>query len=511
MRPIDLQRALKLPQPQADTRLAVCPILLAVLHDFHRMRISYCYWKSSRTVDAVLAGEGDLDLLIAREDQHRCQAILLARGLKLFPMVASRDHPAMLSFLGLDDLTGRLVHIHLHFRLVAGERLLKNYSLPWQEVILARAIRHPDYPIRILDPASEALLLVIRSALELRRRDPVTLRHWAATTEKFASDRAALAGKVERRGLHDLAAQLLGEDLALRLVAAFFGDEPLHRQRALRRDLAHSLAPYRTYNAIEARLRATIRAGLWAAGGLNRQHVHWPRPSARRAPGGGSVIAIIGVDGSGKSTVVAAVRDWLGSEIDTLPMYFGTGDGRPLLLMRPFKALLPLFSRLLRTRPKGSSHGKISEQRPGLGYQILLAGWAVVVAREKRSKLLAAHRGARRGLVVLTDRYPQNEIIGFNDGPLLHRLPWAPRWLRGIETSAYALARRLAPDLVVKLQVSPETAQAREPTMDPSVIRDRIEAIQHLNFAAHRIVTIDAELPLAEVIRKIKLEVWRLL
>jgi len=511
MKQVDLQRELKLPEPQAAAQLSVCPILLAVLRDFERMKISYCYWKSSRAIDAVLAGESDLDLLVAHEDQHRCQAILLERGFKLFPMVASRDHPAILSFLGFDGLTGRLVHIHLHARLVAGERLLKNYTLPWQDVILARAVRHPSLPIRVLDPASEALLLVIRSALELTWRDPVTLRHWAATTSKFAMDRVALAGQVDRESLLELAERLVGSDLAPRMVTALFGDEPLHQQRTLRRDLARHLAPYRTYNTIEARLRATGRAGLWLAGGLNRRHFHWPRPSARRAPGGGSVVAIIGVDGSGKSTVVSAIRAWLGTEIDTLPMYFGTGDGRPLLLMRPFKALVPLFTRLLRTRPRGSSHGTISDQRPGLAYQVLLAGWAMVVAREKRSKLLAARRGASRGLVVLTDRYPQNEIIGFNDGPLLHRLPGVPRWFSRIETSAYALSRRLPPDLVVKLQVSPETAAAREPTMDRSVIRERIAAIQHLNFAARRVVTIDAEQPLAEVIRRIKLEVWRLL
>src|SRR5215472_16160429 len=79
---------------------AILPLLLMLLNDFHRQNISYCYWKSSRRVYRGLTGDGDLDLLIAREDQHRAQAILLERGLKLFPCVACRDHPALLSFLG---------------------------------------------------------------------------------------------------------------------------------------------------------------------------------------------------------------------------------------------------------------------------------------------------------------------------------------------------------------------------------------------------------------------------
>src|SRR5215469_7966395 len=132
--------------------------LLAVLDDFHRSRISYCYWKSSRRVAVVLAGQGDVDLLIAREDQHRSQAILLDRGFKLFPSIANRDHAAIVSFLGHDELGGRLIHLHLHFRLIVGERLLKNYRLPWEAIILSRAILHPTFSIRILDPTSEALL-----------------------------------------------------------------------------------------------------------------------------------------------------------------------------------------------------------------------------------------------------------------------------------------------------------------------------------------------------------------
>jgi hypothetical protein len=50
--------------------------------------------------------------------------------------VGDRDHPATLSFLGYDQGSGQLIHLHLHFRLVIGERLLKNYRIPWEEVLL---------------------------------------------------------------------------------------------------------------------------------------------------------------------------------------------------------------------------------------------------------------------------------------------------------------------------------------------------------------------------------------
>lgn len=510
MRLINIQRELELTaQPPADGAISL--VFLAVLECFQKASISYCFWKSSRSIYSVLTGEGDLDLLVARKDQHRCEAILLECGLKLFPSVLGRDDPAILSFLGHDNAIGRLMHVHLHFRLVSGERLLKNYRLPWEDVILARSIQHSAFPIRILDPASEAFLLIVRGCLELRRRDPVTWRHWASTTQKFSLDRAALASRLDNDTLSNLAISLTNERLAGEFVEAFHDKAPLEKQRVLGRHLEKFLAPYRMYSAIEARLRTAIRTAHWTIGGLNKNFLYLPRPWNRRAPGGGIIVAIVGVDGSGKSTVVAKIHEWLGSEIDTIPMYFGTGDGRPSLLLRPFKMMLPLIVGALKTRPKGASHGKISNQRPGLFYATFLTVWALVVAREKRNKLMSARRGANRGLVVLTDRYPQSQTLSYNDGPLLNRIPRAPRWLRRLEASAYFLARRLPPDLVIKLQVTPETALSREPDMDPSIVRDRIETLRHLTFEARHVVTIDAEQPLPDVIRRIKSEIWDLL
>lgn len=489
---------------------AIPPRLLEVFNEFHQQQVDYCYWKSSRRLHAVLAGEGDVDLLLARNDQHRAQAILIELEFKLFPSVGDRDHPATLTFLGYDERGGQLIHVHLHFQLIVGERLLKNYRISWEEVLLARAILLPTLPIRILEPTSEALLLVVRACLELRRLDPMTLRIWQATTRKFALDRAELVARVDRTALRDLAVNLLSEDLAALVSDAFYSDQPLETQRRLRRRMRKHCAAYRSYNTVEVRARSAGRALLWVAGALNKRVLHAPRPWNRRAPGGGCMVAIVGVDGSGKSTSVTTMRAWLGSKMDVVPMYFGTGDGKPSLFLRPFKLMMPLMMRVLRRKPKCASHGKSSGGAPGLLYSLLLMVWAVAVAVDKRKKLIAARRGINRGLVVITDRYPQNQILGFNDGPLLARLTVVPRWLRRFEGAAYALARRLPPDLVIKLVVTPETAARREPNMDPVVIRERIAALQHLSFPGARVVCVDAEQPLAEVIRAVKHEIWRM-
>ena len=62
------------------------------------------------------------------------------------------------------------------------------------------------------------------------------------------------------------------------------------------------------------------------------------------------------------------------------------------------------------------------------------AVWALVLAREKAGRLRAAERARQRGLAVVCDRFPQSQVLGFNDGPLL--TPWLE--------SPSALRRRLA-------------------------------------------------------------------
>jgi len=493
---------------RSESREAISPII-AVLTDFERQGVSYCYWKSSRRVVSVLNGEGDIDLLIEKHHQHRAEAVLLQQGFKRFPSVGWREHPAISSFLGFDEANGRLIHFHLHFCLIIGERILKNYRIPWERKLLDSAVAHPTLPIRILDPASEAILLVVRACLELRRLDPITLRTWQAAIKKFALDREELAVRVDRRTLCERACELMDEEAAEMVADAIYGRQKLETYRRLRRTIRAYFAPYRTYNGWEARLRSAARVLLWTAGTLNKRLLHLPRPWSRRVPGGGCVVALIGVDGSGKTTVGTAIRAWLTAEIDVIPIYLGTGNGRPSLLLWPFKLMVPLIACTLGTKPKGASHGKISNRPPRPIYSMLLTVWAMVVAWEKRSKLLAARRGSDRGMVILTDRYPQNEIIGFNDGPLLARLIAVPLWLRRHEAAVYALARRLPPDLVIKLMVSPETAARREPDMDPVVIRERISELKRLAFPGARVVCVDAEQPLAEVIRVVKREVWR--
>ena len=492
------------------TETSVLNVLLNFLGRLNASDVAYCYWKSSRRVGLALAGETDLDLLVSRRDQHSLYAILLESGFKQFPAVTGWDHPAMASFLGFDVASGRLVHIHVHTRLVSGSALLRRYHLPWEDALLEDRCPHPTLPIQVLSAEAEFLLAVVRRCLELPDLDPIVLRNRSALREKYRLDRSVVVPYVNRTELVRLTIGLLGSELAKSVVEMAQKGRPEPDQR-FRRRLRRHLTPWRSCNDLEATLRSVGRALLWGVSRVNQHVLQAPRPARRLAGGGGIVVAIIGVDGSGKSTLVRTLRSWLETEASVMPLYFGTGDGRPSLILMPLKLAARAVQPLVRQKPIGSSHGRVSNRTPGFLYSVLLTFWAGVLAIEKRRKLQAAVRAASRGMIVIADRYPQDQIPRYNDSPLLPRVGLAPAWLRRFEAEAYALAGRITPDLVLKLDAPPELIRIREPDMDPSLIDVRTQALRQLTFRGSKVVTIDATSRLTDVVQRAKCEVWALL
>ncbi len=487
------------------------PLLIDLLASFEAQKVGYCCWKSSLRATRGMTGASDLDLLVARPDRQRAIELLIAFGFKPWPDAPGCDHPAIENFLGWDETTDLIHHVHIQFKIVFGHSLLKNFRLPAEDPFIARSVRHPTEPLRVLHPVDEALLLVVRTQIESRWLDPIALFHRTKLRQKAASDFAALASIVEPAAVRERAAQFFSPGLADTIADQWSLSSGAFWRRRIGGRIERELSPYRMYGGAEALSRTLARDALWAAGAINRRYLRWPRPGRRRAPGSGVIISIVGLDGSGKSTLVREVRRWLSAEVDVMPCYFGTGDGEPSLFFRPFKAASRWIARVVRTRPKGASHGAVSDRPPGLGYSIMFSVWAVAAAIEKRQKILATQRGANRELVVVTDRYPQNEIPEFNDGPLLHRLLRCPAGLRRFEASVYEMARHAAPDLVIKLQVGRSTVVQREPQMVKSLIDQRIAWLNELTFASARIVPIDAVRPLEEVHRKAKRAIWNIL
>jgi hypothetical protein len=504
---------------------SVAPRLVQAVVDLfdrlHAAGVRYCHWKSNEHLRATMAGITDIDVLVDRTAAQDLVRLLADTTFKRFETIARRSYPAIESYLGLDPDTGRLLHLHLHHRLTLGERHLKGYRLPWEETVLATRMWDEASGVYVTDPHVELILLFVRLAMQLRLRD----RLFGAFGRPYVPAGALrefrwLTGRVQRASLSEIAETLVGAEAATLLVAMASDQEPTARQlHAFRQAIRPSLAMYRTYGAVAA----------WWLRGLRRWRVQLAKLERRLGrhvnvrrvvPHGGVLVAFVGSDGSGKSTVAAEIVRWLSPELDAVRLYFGNGKGTISLGRRLLEFGASVVHGVTGRRAASGEPARLPSFRRAAGKSWIRDWgdllWVLALARERRRRFRDACRARNRGMIVVCDRFPQAQFPGLNDGPWLGHWLQHPSQLRRAaarrELAAIQLGEIQAPDLVVKLHVPTPIAQQRRPNVPTEQLARKASEILALEFrGAGRIVNIDASQPLNHVLLEVKRALWTIL
>jgi len=479
--------------------------------------IPYCHWKSNEHLVDALLGRTDLDMLVERGASPRLEEILSERGFKRFAAVAGRGYPGVEDWIGFDPDSGSMVHLHLHYELTLGEKHLKGYHLPWESVILATRRYDDAFAVFVTDPSLEWLLLLVRMMLKIRLRDRVFAsigRSYVRSGDRRELD--WLRSQVEPGRLRQFATDLLGTGAADLVCESVANGPHLGLLLRLRRLVRPRLRLHRTYGALGARLRRLVGEYRWLRASVGRRLMRSVTPLRRVSPRGGLLIAFMGADGSGKSTLVGDTVRWLGWKLDARPVYFGSGDGPTSILRWPLKMALSVLraAGLTGTGRGARSAGGAPVSRPRPWYVVIgRIPWALALSWEKRRTLRLAWRARNRGMLILCDRYPQNQVTGFNDGPLLghwrDRRSALLRWLARWEETPYQRAQACPPDLVIKLRVSPEAAIRRKPEVTEEETGRRNRAITDLRYpASTRLLEVDADRNLDEIVLQVRRFIW---
>lgn len=497
-------------------------VVAGLLRTLNEDGIPYCHWKSNEHLRESLLGLTDLDVLVDRRSYRELSSVLDRLGFKRFDSIPGKAYPGVEDFLASDPGTGRLIHLHLHNRLTMGEKHLKGYRLPWESEILSTRKWDEESGAFIADPHIEILLLLVRSALKLRFRDRLfALGGRRIVDEDTSREFRWLTQRVDAAEVVALAQRLLGE-ASTGVVDDLLSTGPsFAKLLTLRRRARSMLGLARTYRPVMANCQRWAREVLWAWGVAGQLLFRRTNPIRRTNPRGGILIVILGCDGSGKSTMLREVVAWLSKKIDVAPIYFGSGDGPSSLLRWPFKLAVSFVSQTSLYR--SYRQRRASARAPGPRTQPHQAPWfeeafrvvyALVLSREKRARLQTASRARNLGMVVVCDRYPQNQVMGFNDGPLLshllaHRFALV-RALARWESLPYGMSEASPPDLVVKLHVTPAMALRRKSDMDMAEVLRRVQAVKELSYApsAH-VADIDADQPLDVVLNQVKRAIWQ--
>lgn len=479
--------------------------------DLRQRGVRYCHWKSNLSVGEALAGREDLDLLVARASLPGMVAALHELGFKLALRGDAADAPGISHYYGHDEESGRLVHVHLFTMVLTGESLVKSHHLPLEELLLEGA---NGSVVPVARRSSELVVFVLRTYIK-HSSVPDLVRLIGA--------RGGLL-----RELQWLSAGSSVED-ALRLVALRNPgiDEPLFRQcleglapgrsilRRLR--LARRVRRQLRVHAAHTRLERLAVYARLAADRLLRA-VGVGRPGKLLAAGG-AVVAFVGPEATGKSTLVSECAAWLGSAFRVRAIHAGKpparGATRPLAVAASlFRDQLPWLrsTRVQASNAEGRPPGPAGW--PALAYGISAVG----AAWDRRRLLLRARRAAARGEVIVCDRYP-SLVVGAMDSPRLLERPeqgWlgaAYAWLLRAERRIYAEIP--PPDVVLRLRVSLETAQQR----NRDRTKERKEGEQYVEMRHRHSLAwsrpdvasqheIDTEGPLPETIRRVKQAVW---
>ncbi len=212
----------------------------------------------------------------------------------------------------------------------------------------------------------------------------------------------------------------------------------------------------------------------------------------------GQVIAVVGCDGSGKSTLVADLLAHVQSHTCAQGMYLGQSSGniKRAIAHVPFVGT-PLTRYLVRKASRVHATGPEGNKSLAAAVVYLLSRWRL---HKFRRMISLCHRGRW----VITDRYPQAEVPGFPlDGPGLAAKPAQGPLARSLARREQLLYQRMAsftPALVIRLNVDALSAHARKPDHELAMLRHKATWMPTLHFNGARILDLNATRPYAEVL-----------
>ncbi|MDG2004449.1 MAG: nucleoside triphosphate hydrolase [Novosphingobium sp.] len=224
--------------------------------------------------------------------------------------------------------------------------------------------------------------------------------------------------------------------------------------------------------------------------------------SEQEAPGAatGAIIAVVGCDGSGKSTLTADLFARLSKMRKTEIVYLGQSSGNILLWIQGLPLIGNAIGRYLlrRSTRVHTKEDKATSQDFTTALVIyLLSRWR----RHKFKRMVAL---ARRGVIVIADRYPQAEVPGFYfDGTGLTATEDTRGIVRWLAAREFRLYRKMAshlPALLIRLNIDAETAHARKPDHKLSMLQKKVSVIPTLNFNGAQILDLDGRTAYPQVL-----------
>jgi thymidylate kinase len=210
------------------------------------------------------------------------------------------------------------------------------------------------------------------------------------------------------------------------------------------------------------------------------------------------VIAVVGCDGTGKTRLTRDLVDSLRRTRPTERRYMGLVSGETGDKIKRLPFIGVRLERYLAAKARRAQDMK--KKLPGTFAAIVMYLFSIWRVAQLRRMIHLS----QSGVLVITDRYPQAEVPGFDyDGPGLavtRTNNWLIRKLAMREQRLYNWMARQKPALIIRLMIDPDTAFARKSDHPMAELRDKIATMPRIGYNGARVREIDSRMPYTQVL-----------
>ncbi|MFX0137157.1 MAG: hypothetical protein ACFFDN_26190 [Candidatus Hodarchaeota archaeon] len=459
--------------------------------------IRYCHWKSNTHLDKALSGKTDLDILIHADDREQFEQVCEKFNIKHILSPPEKQFPGIEDYLGFDYKTGRLIHLHIHYSLILGQKYIKNHHLPIEDIIFQNLTFKNG--VAIPCPELELMLLIIRAHMKI---DSISLlkhairdlqgRFYSPFPGAIEKEMSELIGNCDMEKFKGILSECnlpIPPTLFVDFISKFSGKRyKCFNIFMTERKIISSLKIFRRQTGVFVLFKYLYLSLL-----NNRGVSKFVIQKKKTVVGNGKIFSLVGADGSGKSSLISDLEKWLSWKLSVKRYYYGI----------PKTNFIIIIDYAIRAARKF----KVNY----LATFIESCLWSfIAILRYK--VFLSSNKDTSYGNVVLTDRFPLEDfqsMVNPMDGPRLRQCNTKiGRYFSQIESNFYDRIKH--PDCIFVLQVDIDELRKRKTNLSISTHKIKANAVNAIKGNDH-IALIDANKTYSDVQLELKRKIWEFL
>jgi thymidylate kinase len=471
--------------------------ILKLFNELNKREVPYCHFKSNNNLIPAVNGVDDLDLLLGPGAVDTFNEVISRFGFRMAHDRGKEPTPYVYHYFGADPETGLLVHLHVYFKIVTGGSIFKNHWIRIEKMFLSN--RRLDETTNVYIPCAEAdcILFVIRKLIE--QPSPVENFLFYRDHKNIMAELEWLLERLDQpmmlamveKWLPELSTKLFQNSLD---VLANCGSLATRVKLGIemRKCFDHKVRGafgaevLRSYQFLIAYIRGKLKV-------KRKNRFIFP---------GGLLVAFVGSEASGKSTLSKDVAIWLKERFDVAHIHVGKPPKN--WRTRPLWILIGIYSSVKRLSPSSKNKNASTNATAALNLPHPVVCWLDSI--DRREHLNKHFSMLMQGCTVITDRYPSAAI----DGPRIKGESPITLLLSKFEQSNYESMP--VPDVVIKAEAPLDVTLARNSLRlipEPEAfVRARYELAKKISFEFSDMVTVDTTQEYTVTLAEVRRVVW---